>query len=80
MVVGLRALALLIRMALPHPPRVLESVGQLTVDERDRVGRYLASPILPPSTEDNATTVRRDVRWLTLQATAGILVGRSGDR
>ncbi|MFD9701464.1 histidine kinase [Lentzea sp. NPDC059081] len=74
-VVGLRALGLLIRMVLPHPPRVVESVGRLAADERDRVGRYLATPMLLPSTEDSATTVRREVRWLTLQATAGILVG-----
>ncbi|MCP2250680.1 sensor histidine kinase [Lentzea aerocolonigenes] len=74
-VVGLRALGLLVRMALPHPPRVLEAVGQLAANERDRVGRYLATPVPLPSTEDSATTVRRDVRWLVLQATTGILAG-----
>ena len=72
-VVGLRALGLLIGMALPRLPRVMEAVGRLAADERDRVGRFLATPV--PSIEDGATTVRRDVRWLALQATGGILVG-----
>ncbi len=74
-VVGLRALGVLIGMALPHLPRVMEAAGRLAANERDRVGRYLATPVPAPSTEDNATTVRRDIRWLALQATAGILAG-----
>lgn len=74
-VVGLRALGLLVGMALPRLPGVMEAAGRLAANERDRVGRFLANPVPAPSTEDSATTVRRDIRWLALQATAGILAG-----
>jgi signal transduction histidine kinase len=73
--VGLRALGLLIGMALPFFPNVMAAAGRLAASERDRTGRFLGTPVPAPSTEDSAAAVRRAVQWLALQATVGIVAG-----
>jgi signal transduction histidine kinase len=73
--VGFRAVGLLIGVALPFFPNVLEAAGRLAANERDRTGRFLAAPIPEPSTKDSVAALRRTVRWLAWQATVGVPAG-----
>ncbi|TWP50784.1 sensor histidine kinase [Lentzea tibetensis] len=80
-VVGLQALAVSIGLllcvafvvTLPLLPRVLRFGRGLAAGERDRVGRFLATPIPPPPATEDPTW--RDLRWLVLQTTVGGLAG-----
>ena len=89
--VGLQALGALVAIIvcvalvvpLPLLPRVIRFARRLAAGERERTGRFLATtiPRPPPPTGGGAASAvtsphdRRDVQWLALQGTVGLLAG-----
>jgi signal transduction histidine kinase len=69
-------------VTLPLLPRIVRRVARLAAAERQRLGRYLATPIpSPPAVEGDFAEVmtsshtHRDIRWLALQGSVGMVVG-----
>ncbi|MFE3829935.1 sensor histidine kinase [Streptomyces sp. NPDC059092] len=76
-------------VTLPLLPRTARGIRRLAAFERRRTGDFLGTPVPPPAREaaddhaDLATVLtspgtRRDIGWLTLQATLGTLTGLVG--
>ncbi|MFE4057443.1 sensor histidine kinase [Streptomyces sp. NPDC059096] len=76
-------------VTLPLLPRTARGVRRLAAFERRRTGAFLGTPIPPPAREDagadadvaavlTSPGTRRDIGWLTLQATLGTLTGLVG--
>ncbi|HEV7976197.1 sensor histidine kinase [Amycolatopsis sp.] len=69
-------------VTLPLLPRIVRRIARLAAAERQRLGRYLATPIpSPPAVEGDFAKVmtsshtHRDIRWLALQGSVGMVVG-----
>ncbi|PVE04759.1 sensor histidine kinase [Streptomyces scopuliridis] len=70
-------------VTLPLLPRTARAARRLAAFERRRTGEFLGTPIAPPQPLDGddigavltSPDMRRDVSWLTLQATLGTLAG-----
>jgi signal transduction histidine kinase len=69
-------------VTLPLFPHVVRYARQLAESERHRLGRFLGTPIPSPQVVSGgfvavtgSAQTRRDLQWLALQGTVGLLVG-----